>query len=53
MLFLQSIESDHDFRAFDSAPVVDHKTAVNGDNETFKKFFHSYYRKELYCAIGL
>jgi glutamate-1-semialdehyde 2,1-aminomutase len=26
---------------------------VNGDNETFKKFFHSYYRKELYCAIGL
>jgi glutamate-1-semialdehyde 2,1-aminomutase len=25
---------------FDATPVVDFQTAANGDNETFKKFFH-------------
>lgn len=35
---------------FDSAPVVDFQTAKNGDNETFKKFFHGLLQEGVYIA---
>ncbi|MFN3753491.1 glutamate-1-semialdehyde 2,1-aminomutase [Flavobacterium sp.] len=35
---------------FDSNPVVDFKTAKNGDNETFKKFFHGLLNEGIYIA---
>jgi glutamate-1-semialdehyde 2,1-aminomutase len=35
---------------FDAAPVVDFKTAANGDNETFKKFFHGLLQEGIYIA---
>ena len=35
---------------FDSRPVVDFQTAKNGDNETFKKFFHGLLREGIYIA---
>jgi glutamate-1-semialdehyde 2,1-aminomutase len=39
---------------FDKDAVVDFKTAKNGDNETFKKFFHGLYKSRcLYSAICL
>jgi glutamate-1-semialdehyde 2,1-aminomutase len=35
---------------FDSNPVYDFATAKNGDNETFKKFFHGLLNKGVYIA---
>ncbi len=35
---------------FDANPVVDFKTASNGDNETFKKFFHGLLQEGVYIA---
>jgi glutamate-1-semialdehyde 2,1-aminomutase len=35
---------------FDANPVVDFKTAKNGDNETFKKFFHGLLSEGVYIA---
>ncbi len=35
---------------FDSNPVVDFQTAKNGDNETFKKFFHGLLHEGVYIA---
>jgi glutamate-1-semialdehyde 2,1-aminomutase len=35
---------------FDAAPVVDFQTAANGDNETFKKFFHGLLQEGIYIA---
>jgi len=35
---------------FDANPVVDFKTAANGDNETFKKFFHGLLQEGIYIA---
>lgn len=35
---------------FDSNPVVDFQTAKNGDNETFKKFFHGLLNEGVYIA---
>ena len=35
---------------FDSNPVVDFQTAKNGDNETFKKFFHGLLNEGIYIA---
>ena len=35
---------------FDANPVVDFKTAANGDNETFKKFFHGLLKEGVYIA---
>ena len=35
---------------FDKNPVVDFKTAKNGDNETFKKFFHGLLTEGIYIA---
>ncbi|MBY0486879.1 MAG: glutamate-1-semialdehyde 2,1-aminomutase [Flavobacteriaceae bacterium] len=35
---------------FDEAPVVDFQTAKNGDNETFKKFFHGLLNEGIYIA---
>ncbi len=35
---------------FDKNPVVDFQTAKNGDNETFKKFFHGLLKEGVYIA---
>ncbi|WP_295336739.1 glutamate-1-semialdehyde 2,1-aminomutase [Flavobacterium sp.] len=35
---------------FDAVPVVDFQTAKNGDNETFKKFFHGLLQEGVYIA---
>jgi glutamate-1-semialdehyde 2,1-aminomutase len=35
---------------FDSRPVVDFESAKNGDNETFKKFFHGLLQEGIYIA---
>lgn len=35
---------------FDANPVVDFKTAANGDNETFRKFFHGLLKEGVYIA---
>lgn len=35
---------------FDANPVFDFATAKNGDNETFKKFFHGLLKRGLYIA---
>jgi len=35
---------------FDAQPVVDFQTAKNGDNETFKKFFHGLLKEGVYIA---
>jgi glutamate-1-semialdehyde 2,1-aminomutase len=35
---------------FDKNPVTDLKTATNGDNETFKKFFHGLLQEGIYIA---
>ena len=35
---------------FDKNPVVDFQTAKNGDNETFRKFFHGLLREGVYIA---
>jgi glutamate-1-semialdehyde 2,1-aminomutase len=35
---------------FDAAPVTDFKSASNGDNETFKKFFHGLLKEGVYIA---
>jgi glutamate-1-semialdehyde 2,1-aminomutase len=35
---------------FDKNPVIDLKTASNGDNETFKKFFHGLLQEGIYIA---
>ncbi|WP_035677015.1 glutamate-1-semialdehyde 2,1-aminomutase [Flavobacterium limnosediminis] len=35
---------------FDANPVSDFQTAANGDNETFKKFFHGLLREGIYIA---
>ncbi len=35
---------------FDKSPVVDFQTAKNGDNETFRKFFHGLLREGVYIA---
>jgi glutamate-1-semialdehyde 2,1-aminomutase len=35
---------------FDATPVVDFQTAKNGDNETFKKFFHGLLDEGVYIA---
>ena len=35
---------------FDKNPVYDFKTARNGDNETFKQFFHGLLKKGVYIA---
>lgn len=35
---------------FDENPVVDFETAKNGDNETFKKFFHGLLHEGIYIA---
>ena len=35
---------------FDAHPVVDFQTAKNGDNETFKKFFHGLLNEGIYIA---
>jgi glutamate-1-semialdehyde 2,1-aminomutase len=35
---------------FDANPVVDFNTAKNGDNETFKKFFHGLLSEGIYIA---
>jgi glutamate-1-semialdehyde 2,1-aminomutase len=35
---------------FDATPVVDFKTAANGDNDTFRKFFHGLLSEGIYIA---
>ena len=35
---------------FDDRPVTDFQTAKNGDNDTFKKFFHGLLREGIYIA---
>lgn len=35
---------------FDASPVVDFQTSKNGDNETFKKFFHGLLKEGVYIA---
>jgi glutamate-1-semialdehyde 2,1-aminomutase len=35
---------------FDKTPVVDFQTAANGDNDTFKKFFHGLLKEGIYIA---
>jgi len=35
---------------FDKNPVIDFETAKNGDNETFKKFFHGLLNEGVYIA---
>jgi glutamate-1-semialdehyde 2,1-aminomutase len=35
---------------FDATPVIDFKTAANGDNETFIKFFHGLLQEGIYIA---
>ena len=35
---------------FDKNPVVDFATAKNGDNDTFKKFFHGMLNEGIYIA---
>jgi glutamate-1-semialdehyde 2,1-aminomutase len=35
---------------FDKNPVIDFETAKNGDNETFKKFFHGLLKEGIYIA---
>jgi glutamate-1-semialdehyde 2,1-aminomutase len=35
---------------FDANPVYDFATAKNGDNETFKKFFHGLLKRGVYIA---
>jgi glutamate-1-semialdehyde 2,1-aminomutase len=35
---------------FDAHPVIDFQTAKNGDNETFKKFFHGLLKEGVYIA---
>jgi len=35
---------------FDAAPVIDFQTAKNGDNESFKKFFHGLINEGVYIA---
>jgi glutamate-1-semialdehyde 2,1-aminomutase len=35
---------------FDENPVIDFQTAKNGDNETFKKFFHGLLNEGIYIA---
>ncbi|WP_417352292.1 glutamate-1-semialdehyde 2,1-aminomutase [Flavobacterium alkalisoli] len=35
---------------FDANPVTDFKTASNGDNDTFKKFFHGLLKEGIYIA---
>lgn len=35
---------------FDARPVVDFQTAKNGDNDTFKKFFHGLLQEGVYIA---
>ncbi|AXG72868.1 glutamate-1-semialdehyde-2,1-aminomutase [Flavobacterium arcticum] len=35
---------------FDATPVTDFSTAANGDNETFKKFFHGLLQEGVYIA---
>lgn len=35
---------------FDKKPVIDFQTAKNGDNETFKKFFHGLLNEGVYIA---
>ncbi|MPT35835.1 MAG: aminotransferase class III-fold pyridoxal phosphate-dependent enzyme, partial [Flavobacterium sp.] len=35
---------------FDERPVVDFDTAKNGDNESFKKFFHGLLQEGIYIA---
>ena len=35
---------------FDANPVCDFQTAKNGDNETFKKFFHGLLNEGIYIA---
>ncbi len=35
---------------FDERPVVDFQSAKNGDNDTFKKFFHGLLREGIYIA---
>jgi glutamate-1-semialdehyde 2,1-aminomutase len=35
---------------FDKQPVIDFASAKNGDNETFKKFFHGLLREGIYIA---
>jgi len=35
---------------FDASPVVDFNTAKNGDNETFRKFFHGLLKEGIYIA---
>ena len=35
---------------FDANPVIDFNTAKNGDNDTFKKFFHGLLNKGVYIA---
>lgn len=35
---------------FDGNPVTDFKTASNGDNDTFKKFFHGLLKEGIYIA---
>jgi glutamate-1-semialdehyde 2,1-aminomutase len=35
---------------FDANPVYDFETAKNGDNETFKKFFHGLLNRGVYIA---
>lgn len=35
---------------FDANPVYDFQTAANGDNETFKKFFHGLLKEGVYIA---
>ena len=35
---------------FDANPVIDFQTAKNGDNETFKKFFHGLLNEGVYIA---
>ncbi|HCQ13750.1 glutamate-1-semialdehyde 2,1-aminomutase [Flavobacterium sp.] len=35
---------------FDAAPVLDFQTAKNGDNESFKKFFHGLLNEGVYIA---
>ncbi|MBC7523891.1 MAG: glutamate-1-semialdehyde 2,1-aminomutase [Flavobacterium sp.] len=35
---------------FDASPVIDFQSAKNGDNETFKKFFHGMLHEGIYIA---
>ena len=35
---------------FDANPVYDFQTAKNGDNDTFKKFFHGLLKEGIYIA---